>query len=82
MIEKDRELTEKQKAEYFDRIVESFIKWNNADLDYLRKDPAKKSSLWKYKSRQDAAGYEVFTMLGKEHIIRSQKTAAGQQAFI
>ena len=81
MITKDRELTTGQKAAYFDMVVDAFIRWNNADLEHLKKEPGEKQSLWKYRSRQDAAGYEVFTMLGKEHIIKTAASAAGQMSF-
>jgi hypothetical protein len=81
MITTDRSLTTEQKAAYFDMVVDAFIRWNNADLDSLRKDPKQKDNRWKYRSRQDAAGYEVFTMLGKEHIIKTAPEAEGQMSL-
>ena len=70
MLTRERELTENEKAEYFDRVVEAFLYWNNCPLDKLKEDNGG-SVIFRYRSRQDAAGYQIFCMLMDEKVLRS-----------
>ena len=70
MLARGRELTEHEKAEYFDRVVEAFLYWNNCPLDKLKEDNGG-SVIFRYRSRQDAAGYQVLCMLMDEKVLRS-----------
>ena len=72
MIEISRELSKDEKAACFDKVLASFLKWNNCPLRDLRRSP-ETDYLYKYTSRQEAAGYEVFCMLMDEKIVRGSK---------
>lgn len=69
MIDVAINLTKNEKAGYFDMIVSSLIKWNNCPLDDLRVDRDNKRG-FKYNSRQDAFGYEVFSKLMDDGVVR------------
>lgn len=69
MIDIAVDLTKSEKAGYFDFIVGALLKWNNCPLDDLRVD-RKSSRGFKYNSRQDAFGYEVFSKLMDDGVVR------------